>query len=160
MIRRSGWLIVLMGLVLVILLATACGQGLSVPTPVPTPTAQPPTVTPKPPAPTPPPLRTHQRCRRPRPYPWTPRSLPGRLSRGLPMPPQTVRYTSSILMAVVVQSIRISDHGQATGLLNHLVEDHKAPWPEPPEHIPARAPSHIAVRHPSLSARRLLQDAL
>jgi hypothetical protein len=59
MIRRSGWLIVLMGLVLVILLATACGQGLSVPTPVPTPTAQPPTVTPKPPAPTPvPPTHT------------------------------------------------------------------------------------------------------
>lgn len=72
MIRRFGWLTVVMALGLTLLLVTACGQAPSPPTA--TPTVVPPTATPMPPTPTP--TNTPQPTNTPKPTPVPPTATP------------------------------------------------------------------------------------
>ena len=85
MIRRFGWLIIVMALGLTLLLAVGCGQGTSPPTATrepPAPTPMPPEATPKPPTPTPVPPTPTLEPPTPTPVPPTPTLTPT-----LPPPP-------------------------------------------------------------------------
>jgi hypothetical protein len=76
MIRRFGWLTVVVALGLFLFLAVSCGQGTSPPTPAATPTPLPPTATPKPRTPTPIPPTPTPELPTPTPVPPTPTPQP------------------------------------------------------------------------------------